>query len=96
MTRRVAAALLVLTLAVLVAAVVPLALGTVVHVSPLMLGLVLVFAATGTAFIVPWGRSPVGLELVLPLVDRTHRSACSTNMERTAPAANTSSIRTSE
>lgn len=54
---------------VLVTTLIALALGTVVHVSPLMLGLVLVFAATGTAFIVPWGRSPIGLVLVLPLID---------------------------
>ncbi|UJP10282.1 HAMP domain-containing histidine kinase [Microbacterium sp. KUDC0406] len=54
---------------VVLATFLALGIGTVLHVMPLMMGLLLIFLATGTAFVVPWERGPVGLMLLLPLVD---------------------------
>ncbi|MGW9627523.1 sensor histidine kinase [Microbacterium sp. NPDC055521] len=55
--------------AVLLAVLLSLAMGAVVGVDALMLGLTLIFIATGAAILVPWQRSPVGLVLLLPLID---------------------------
>lgn len=55
--------------AVVLAVLLSLAMGAVVGVDALMLGLTLIFIATGAAILVPWQRSPVGLVLLLPLID---------------------------
>lgn len=55
--------------AVILAVLLSLAMGAVVGVDALMLGLTLIFIATGAAILVPWQRSPVGLVLLLPLID---------------------------
>ncbi|MGX1792800.1 sensor histidine kinase [Microbacterium sp. NPDC055312] len=55
--------------AVVLAVLLSLATGAVVGVDALMLGLTLIFIATGAAILVPWQRSPVGLVLLLPLID---------------------------
>lgn len=54
---------------VVLATFLSLAAGTVAAVDPLMLGLLLVFVATGMAILVPWESGPVGLVLLLPLID---------------------------
>ncbi|PYD01669.1 sensor histidine kinase [Microbacterium esteraromaticum] len=54
---------------VVLATFLSLATGTVAAVDPLMLGLLLVFVATGMAILVPWESGPVGLVLLLPLID---------------------------
>ncbi|PKI90263.1 PAS domain-containing sensor histidine kinase [Actinomycetales bacterium SN12] len=55
--------------AVVLAVFLSLATGAIARVDALMLGLLLIFIPTGAAILVPWQRSPVGLVLLLPLID---------------------------
>lgn len=68
---------------VLLATVLVVVFGTIEHGVLLMVGVTLVFVATGAAFVLPWNRFPALAFLILPLVD----IAAITLMRGGAPSA---------